>query len=153
MKKLFLAAMLMSSAFLSAEVEKTLVIIKPDAVKGKHVGEIISRYEHNPDFKIDAIEMKQLTPEVAKEFYIEHKDRPFYGDLVQMMTASPVVVLVVEGDNAVAKNRQFIGATDPSMADKGTLRADFGASKQQNAVHGSDSPASATREIQLLLQK
>lgn len=145
--------MLISSAFLSAEVEKTLVIIKPDAVKAKHVGEIISRYENNPDFKIDAIAMMQLTPEVAKEFYVEHKDRPFYGDLVQMMTASPVVVLVVEGENAVAKNRQFIGSTDPSTADKGTLRADFGASKQQNAVHGSDSPASATREIQLLLQK
>lgn len=152
MKKVLFAFALLSVAFISAETQQTLVIIKPDAVKAKHVGNIISRYE-NSDLKIDKIEMMQFTPEVAKEFYVEHKDRPFYNDLVGAMSASPVVVLVVEGENAIVKNRQMIGATDPAEAEKGTLRAQFGASKQANAVHGSDSPAAATREIKLLFKK
>lgn len=153
MKKFILTLALLSASFLSAENQKTLVIIKPDAVKAKHAGEIISRYEKNDDFKIDAVEMMQLSPEVAKEFYIEHKDRPFYNDVVNFMSGSPVVVLVVEGDDAVVKNRKLIGATDPTKADKGTLRADFGTSTQANAVHGSDSPESAAREIKLLFKK
>lgn len=153
MIKFILSLALLSSVSLCAETQKTLVIIKPDAVKSKHAGEIISRYEKNGDFKIDAIEMMQLTPDVAKEFYIEHKDRPFYNDVVNFMSGSPVVVLVVEGEGAVAKNRQLIGATDPTKADKGTLRADFGTSTQANAVHGSDSPESAAREIKLLFKK
>lgn len=153
MKKFLFALALLSSGIASAEVQKTLVIIKPDAVKGQHIGEIISRYEKSGNLKINAIEMMQFTPDVAKEFYVEHKERPFYNDLVASMSASPVVVLVVEGDDAVVKNRQLIGATDPSKADKGTLRADFGVSTQANAVHGSDSPTAAAREIQLLLKK
>lgn len=153
MKKFIFALTLLSVGFISAEVQKTLVIIKPDAVKAKHAGEIISRYEKSDALKIDAIEMMQFSPEIAKQFYIEHKDRPFYNDLVNAMSASPVVVMVVEGDDAIVKNRQMIGATDPAKADKGTLRADFGTSTQANAVHGSDSPAAATREIQLIFKK
>ncbi len=150
MKKLLCAFALLSAGFLSAETQQTLVIIKPDAVKGKHIGEIVSRYEKSDALKIQAMKMMQLTPDTAKEFYIEHKDRPFYNDLVQAMSASPVVVMVVEGDDAIVKNRQMIGATDPTKADKGTLRADFGTSTQSNAVHGSDSPAAAKREIALI---
>ncbi len=152
MKKILFALTLMSASFIAAETQQTLAIIKPDAVKAKHIGEIISRYE-NSDLKINAIEMKVLTPDTMKEFYVEHKDRPFYNDLVNAMSGTPVVVIVLEGDNAIVKNRQMIGATDPAEADKGTLRAQFGASKQANAVHGSDSPDAAAREIKLLLNK
>ena len=152
MKKTLFALAMLCAAVVGAEIQQTLVIIKPDAVNAKHIGNIISRYE-NSDLKIDKIQLMQFTPAIAKEFYIEHKDRPFYSDLVGAMSACPVVVMVVEGDNAITKNRQMIGATDPAEADKGTLRAEFGASKQANAVHGSDSPQAAAREIKLLFTK
>jgi len=126
--------------------ERTLSIIKPDAVKDNHIGEIIARFENN-GLRIAAVKMIQMTKSQAKQFYIEHKDRPFYNDLAEFMTSGPVVVMVLEGDNAIKKNRELMGATDPSQAKAGTIRRDFAASKQSNAVHGSDSPESAKREV------
>lgn len=126
--------------------EQTLSIIKPDAVKAHHIGEVITRFEKN-GLEIVDLKKVQLTKAQAEQFYAEHKDRPFYNDLVSYMTSGPVVVMVLDGDDAVAKNRALMGATDPSKADKGTLRSDFGTSIEHNAVHGSDSTDSAKREI------
>lgn len=130
----------------SPQSEQTLSIIKPDAVENMHIGEIITRFEKN-GLRIVAIKMVYLTPEKAGDFYIEHKERPFYKDLVSFMISGPVVVMVLEGPNAIAKNREIMGATDPKAAAAGTLRADFAESKSKNAVHGSDSPTAAKREI------
>lgn len=127
-------------------VERTLSIIKPDAVAKNVIGEILSRFE-KAGLKIVAMQMKQLSKEEAEGFYAEHKERPFFADLVAFMTSGPVVVQVLEGENAIALNRELMGATNPQEAAEGTIRRDFAESIDANAVHGSDSPASAEREI------
>ena len=127
-------------------VERTLSIIKPDAVAKNVIGKIVSRFESN-GLKIVNMEMKQLSEAEAQGFYAEHKERPFYPDLVKFMTSGPVIVQVLEGEGAIARNRELMGATNPQEADAGTIRADFAQSIDANAVHGSDSPASAEREI------
>jgi len=127
-------------------VERTLSIVKPDAVARNLIGEIYSRFEKN-GLRIVAAKMLRMTPDQAGGFYAEHRERPFYGDLVSYMTSGPVVVQVLEGEDAVARNRQLMGATNPRNAEPGTIRADFAESVEANAVHGSDSTASAAREI------
>lgn len=127
-------------------VERTLSIIKPDAVAKNVIGQIVTRFEA-ADLRVVAMKMVQLSQEQAEGFYAEHKERPFFGDLVSFMTSGPVVVQVLEGDNAIAKNRELMGATNPQEAEAGTIRADFAESIDENAVHGSDSPESAKREI------
>ena len=126
--------------------ERTLSIIKPDAVAKNVIGEIITRFE-KAELKVVAAKMVHLSQEQAEGFYAEHKERPFFGDLVSFMTSGPVVVQGLEGDNAIAKNRALMGATNPKEADAGTIRADFAQSIDANAVHGSDSPESAEREL------
>ncbi|UZD64192.1 nucleoside-diphosphate kinase [Marinobacter sp. AN1] len=126
--------------------ERTLSIIKPDAVAKNVIGEIYSRFE-KAGLKIVAAKMIHLSQEQAEGFYAEHKERPFFGDLVAFMTSGPVVVQVLEGEGAIAKNRDLMGATNPKEADAGTIRADFADTIDANAVHGSDSAASAEREI------
>lgn len=128
------------------KTEQTLSIIKPDAVSAKHVGEIIARFEKN-GLTIKAIKMTHLTKEQAEAFYAIHKGKPFFDNLVQFMSSGPIVVMVLEGPNAIAKNREIMGATDPAKAAKGTIRSDFAQSITKNAVHGSDSPESAKTEI------
>ena len=127
-------------------VEQTFSIIKPDAVQNNHIGEIVARFE-KAGLKIIAQRMLQLTRAQAEGFYAEHQGRPFYNDLVDFMTSGPVVVQVLYGENAIALNRELMGATDPTKAAPGTIRADFSKVMPANAVHGSDSPASAAREI------
>ena len=127
-------------------VEQTLSIIKPDAVGNNHIGEIISRFE-KAGLKIVAQRMMLLSPAQAEGFYAEHKGRPFFEGLVNFMTSGPVVVQVLSGENAIARNRELMGATDPAKAAPGTIRADFAKAIERNSVHGSDSPASAAREI------
>ena len=127
-------------------VEKTLSIIKPDAVKKNVIGEIYTRFEKK-GLKIVAAKMLSLTIKEAESFYKEHKEQPFFSDLVNFMTSGPVMVQVLEGENAVLENRNLMGATDPMEAGIGTIRADFAASIDANAVHGSDSTETARREI------
>lgn len=127
-------------------VEQTLSIIKPDAVAKNAIGAIVARFEQ-AGLKIVAQRMKHLSQQEAEGFYAEHKERPFFGDLVKFMTSGPVVVQVLEGEGAILKNRELMGATDPKKADAGTIRADFAESIDANAVHGSDSEAAAAREI------
>lgn len=127
-------------------VERTLSIIKPDAVAKNVIGKIYSRFESN-GLKIVAAKMKHLTREEAEGFYAVHKERPFFADLVKFMTSGPVMVQVLEGENAVAKNRELMGATNPKEAAPGTIRADFASSIDANAVHGSDSLANAAIEV------
>lgn len=126
--------------------ERTLSIVKPDAVAKNVIGEIYTRFE-KAGLKIVASKMMHLSQEQAEGFYAEHKERPFFPDLVAFMTSGPVVVQVLEGEGAIAKNRDLMGATNPKEADAGTIRADFAESIDANAVHGSDSTASAEREI------
>ncbi|SFX17621.1 nucleoside-diphosphate kinase [Marinospirillum alkaliphilum] len=127
-------------------VERTLSIIKPDAVAKNVIGEILSRFE-KAGLQIVAAKMQHLSREQAEGFYAEHKERPFFKDLVDFMTSGPVVVQVLEGENAVLKNRELMGATNPKEAAAGTIRADFANSIDANAVHGSDSTTSAAREV------
>lgn len=127
-------------------VERTLSIIKPDAVAKNVIGKIYSRFETN-GLKIVAAKMKHLTREEAEGFYAVHKERPFFADLVKFMTSGPVMIQVLEGENAVAKNRELMGATNPKEAAPGTIRADFASSIDANAVHGSDSLANAAIEV------
>lgn len=127
-------------------IERTLSIIKPDAVAKNVIGKIYDRFE-SAGLKIVASKMLQLSDDKAGGFYAEHKERPFYADLVGFMTSGPVVVQVLEGEGAIAKNRDLMGATNPKEADAGTIRADFAESIDANAVHGSDSPTSAEREV------
>ena len=127
-------------------VERTLSIIKPDAVAKNIIGKIYSRFESN-GVKIVAAKMKHLTREEAEGFYAVHKERPFFADLVKFMTSGPVMIQVLEGENAVAKNRELMGATNPKEAAPGTIRADFASSIDANAVHGSDSLANAAIEV------
>ncbi|SDS72624.1 nucleoside diphosphate kinase [Halopseudomonas litoralis] len=127
-------------------VERTLSIIKPDAVAKNVVGQILSRFEQ-AGLSIAAAKMVQLSQADAEGFYAEHKERPFFKDLVSFMISGPVVVQVLEGEGAVLKNRDLMGATNPKEAAAGTIRADFAESIDANAVHGSDSATSAAREI------
>lgn len=127
-------------------VERTLSIIKPDAVAKNVIGEIYSRFE-KAGLKIVAARMMHLSEEQAGGFYAEHRERPFFKDLVEFMTSGPVVVQVLEGENAIAVNRDLMGATNPKEAAAGTIRADFAETIDANAVHGSDSATSAAREI------
>ena len=127
-------------------VERTLSIIKPDAVAKNVVGQILSRFE-GAGLKIVAARMMQLSQADAEAFYAVHKARPFFGDLVKFMISGPVMVQVLEGEGAILKNRDLMGATDPKKAEKGTIRADFADSIDANAVHGSDAPETAANEI------
>jgi nucleoside-diphosphate kinase len=127
-------------------VERTLSIIKPDAVGKNAIGEIYARFE-KAGLKIVAAKMKHLSKAEAEGFYAEHRERGFFGDLVAFMTSGPVLIATLEGENAVLLHRNLMGATDPKKADAGTIRADFATSIDENAVHGSDSVASAAREI------
>ena len=127
-------------------LERTLSIIKPDAVAKNVIGQIYARFE-SAGLKVIAARMMQLSREDAGRFYAVHKERPFFKDLVDFMVSGPVMVQVLEGDNAVVKNRELMGATDPKKADKGTIRADFADSIDANAVHGSDSADNAKIEI------
>ena len=127
-------------------IQRTLSIIKPDAVARNVIGEIISRFEKN-DLKIIAAKLITLSDSDAGGFYAEHEGKPFYNDLIAFMTSGPVFIQVLEGEDAIAKNRELMGNTDPSKADVGTIRADFAQTIDANAVHGSDSEKSAIREI------
>lgn len=127
-------------------IERTLSIIKPDAVAKNVMGKIYSRFETN-GLKIVAAKMARLSRTEAEGFYAVHKGRPFFNDLVAFMTSGPVMIQVLEGENAIAKNRELMGATDPKKAEPGTIRADFAQSIDANAVHGSDGPETATTEI------
>ena len=127
-------------------VERTLSIIKPDAVAKNVIGEIYARFER-AGLKIVAARMMRLSRADAEGFYAVHKGRPFFNDLVEFMISGPVMVQVLEGENAILRNRDLMGATDPKKADKGTIRADFAQSIDANAVHGSDAPETAATEI------
>lgn len=127
-------------------IQRTLSIVKPDAVAKNVIGEIYSRFE-KAGLKIIAAKMVHLSEQEAGKFYAVHKERPFFGELVKFMTSGPVMVQVLEGENAIAKNRELMGATDPKKADKGTIRADFAESIDANAVHGSEAPETAAVEI------
>jgi nucleoside-diphosphate kinase len=127
-------------------IERTFSIIKPDAVAKNVIGEIYSRFE-KAGLKIIAAKMLHLTRKQAEGFYAIHRERPFFKDLVEFMTSGPVMVQVLEGENAVARNRAIMGATNPKDAEPGTIRADFATTIDENAVHGSDGPATAKTEI------
>ncbi|MDL1866492.1 nucleoside-diphosphate kinase [Betaproteobacteria bacterium PRO4] len=127
-------------------VERTLSIIKPDAVVKNVIGQIYARFEA-AGLKIVAARMAHLSRVEAENFYAIHRERPFFKDLVEFMISGPVMIQVLEGENAIAKNRELMGATDPKKADKGTIRADFAESIDANAVHGSDAPETAAVEI------
>ncbi len=126
--------------------QRTFSIIKPDATKRNLTGEIIARFEKN-GLRVIASKRIQLTKEKAEGFYAVHKERPFFNDLVAFMISGPVVVQVLEGENAIAKNREIMGATNPADADAGTIRKDFAQSIEANSVHGSDAPETAAEEI------
>ncbi|MDH5353991.1 MAG: nucleoside-diphosphate kinase [Gammaproteobacteria bacterium] len=128
-------------------VERTISIIKPDAVAKNVIGEIYSRFE-KAGLQIVAARMEHLSAEKAGEFYAVHKERPFYGELVAFMTSGPVMIQVLEGEDAIAKNREVMGATNPAEAAPGTIRADFAETLDENAVHGSDGPDTAKAEIE-----
>lgn len=133
-------------------IERTLSIVKPDAVAKNVIGEIYSRFE-KAGLKIVAARMKQLTQEDAERFYAVHKERPFFNDLVAFMTSGPVMIQVLEGENAIAKNRELMGATNPQEAAPGTIRADFAKSIDANAVHGSDAPETAAYEMSVFFSE
>lgn len=126
--------------------EQTLSILKPDAVAGNHIGEILARFE-KAGLKIIAAKMLHLSTDQAKAFYQVHAHRPFFEELVSFMTTGPVLVTVLGGENAIAKNREIMGATNPKEAAPGTIRADFATTIDKNAVHGSDGPETAAQEI------
>jgi len=126
--------------------ERTISIIKPDGVQKNIIGEIYRRFE-SAGLQIVAARMLHLTVDQARQFYAVHRERPFYSDLVDYMTSGPVMVQVLEGESAIEKNREIMGATDPAKADPGTIRADFASSIEQNVVHGSDGPDTARQEI------
>jgi len=128
-------------------IERTFSIIKPDAVAKNLIGAILSRFENN-GLRVIAMKMLHLTREQAQGFYAVHRERPFYQDLVEFMTSGPVVVQVLEGEDAIRKNRELMGATNPAEAAPGTIRADFAKTVDENAVHGSDGPETAAQEIE-----
>jgi nucleoside-diphosphate kinase len=127
-------------------IERTFSIVKPDAVASNNIGSIYQRFEQ-AGLTVIASRMLHLTQEQAQQFYSVHSERPFYNDLVQFMTSGPVMVQVLEGENAILKNREVMGATNPADATPGTIRADFAANVEENAVHGSDAPETAAEEI------
>jgi nucleoside-diphosphate kinase len=127
-------------------IERTLSIVKPDGVGRNLIGEVYRRFEQ-AGLKVVAARMMQLSQPEAEGFYAVHRERPFFKDLVRFMTSGPVMVQVLEGENAIAKNREVMGATDPKKAAKGTIRADLASSIDENIVHGSDAPDTAAREI------
>ena len=127
-------------------IERTLSIIKPDATKRNLTGKIVAKFEE-AGLRVVASKRIHLSPAQAGAFYAEHKERPFYGELCSFMASEPVVVQVLEGEGAIAKNSEVMGATDPSQAADGTIRKEFALSKGENSVHGSDSPEAAAREI------
>lgn len=127
-------------------MERTLSIVKPDGVRRNLIGKIVQKFE-DKNIKVAAMKMKWLSRREAEGFYAVHKARPFFGELVEMMTSGPVVVMVLEGEDAVKRNREIMGATDPSKADKGTIRKEFALSIGENTVHGSDSLENAKNEI------
>jgi nucleoside-diphosphate kinase len=131
--------------------EMTFSIIKPNATKKLVMGQIITMFENN-GLKIAGAKLVRISKAKCEEFYAEHKERPFFGELVSFMTSGPVMLMALSGPDAVAKNRKIMGATDPKKAEAGTLRAIFGDNMGENAVHGSDSPASAKREIALFFE-
>ena len=133
-------------------MERTFSIIKPNAVADSNIGNIIARFEKE-GLRIAALKLTHLSKEKAEGFYIEHKERPFFGSLVGFMTEGPVVLMVLEGENAVEKNRKIMGATNPANAEEGTLRKLYAKSIEANAVHGSDSQAAADREINYFFDK
>ncbi|PJX23374.1 nucleoside-diphosphate kinase [Advenella sp. S44] len=133
-------------------VERTLSIIKPDAVAKNVIGEIVSRFE-KAGLKVVEARMQQLSQAEAEGFYAVHKERPFFNDLVKFMISGPVFIQVLEGENAIAKNRELMGATDPKKAEPGTIRADFADSIDANAVHGSDAAETAANEIAYFFKK
>lgn len=133
-------------------MEKTFSIIKPNAVKKNVIGEIIKTFESN-GMEIAAAKLTSIPKSQCEEFYAEHKERPFFGELVEFMTSAPVMLLVLKGENAVMRNREIMGATNPADAAEGTLRKRFGDSMGENAVHGSDSKASAEREIGIFFKE
>ena len=133
-------------------IEKTFSIIKPNATADNNIGNIITMFEKN-DLRISAAKFTQLSKEKAEGFYIEHKERPFFGELVDFMISGPVMLMCLEGENAVAKNREIMGATNPAEADDGTIRKLYAKSIGENAVHGSDSQASAERELAYFFDK
>lgn len=143
--------LMLALAPLALFAEQTLSIIKPDAVKDRHIGAIIDRFEKN-GLTIAAIKKVQLSKDQAGEFYAVHKGKPFYDDLTTFMASGPIVVMVLDGDNAIAKNREIMGATNFKNALPGTIRKDFAKSMTENAVHGSDSLESATSEIQFFFK-
>lgn len=127
-------------------LERTLSIIKPDAVAKNSIGKILDRFEE-AGLRIVAARMMHLSRREAEGFYAVHRERPFFADLVKFMTSGPVLVQVLEGENAIARNREIMGATDPEKAEKGTIRADFASNIEENAVHGSDAQETAAQEI------
>ncbi len=132
--------------------ERTLSILKPDATRRNLTGKIITKFEEN-GLRVVASKRIRLTKEQAESFYAVHKERPFYNSLVEYMTSGPVVVQVLEGEDAVAKNRKIMGATNPAMADEGTIRREFAESVEANSVHGSDSAENAANEIAFFFSK
>lgn len=133
-------------------VERTISIIKPDAVGKNHIGDIYQRFEA-AGLKVIAARMMHLSRRQAGDFYAVHSERPFFNDLIDFMTSGPVMVQALEGENAIAKNRELMGATNPAEADAGTIRADFATSIDENAVHGSDGPDTAAEEINFFFNK
>ncbi len=133
-------------------IERTFAIIKPNAIEKNVTGQVMSRWEQK-GLRVSAAKLVRLTREKAEGFYIEHKDRPFFQSLVHFMTSGPVLLLVLEGENAILLNREIMGATDPKKAADGTIRKDFADSIEANAVHGSDSANSAEREIAYFFEK
>jgi nucleoside-diphosphate kinase len=133
-------------------IERTFSIIKPNAIEKNVMGEVLSRFEHR-GLRIAAAKFTRLSREKAEGFYIEHKERSFFNSLVHFMTSGPVMLMVLEGDNAISLNREIMGSTDPAKAAPGTIRKDFADSIEANAVHGSDSPVSAEREIAYFFDK
>jgi nucleoside-diphosphate kinase len=133
-------------------MEKTFSIVKPNAVKKNAIGDIVAHFEKN-GLRVAAMKMTMIGKDKCELFYAEHKERPFFGELVSFMTSGPVVLMCLTGENAVAKNRELMGATDPKKADPGTIRAKHGDNVGENAVHGSDSVASAARELAIFFDK
>lgn len=128
------------------DMERTLAIVKPDAVRRGHIGDILKRIEAS-GLKLRALRLMRLTRTQAEAFYEVHKERPFYGSLCDYMSSGPVVAAVLEGERAIARWRELMGATDPAKANEGTIRKEFGIDVEQNAVHGSDAPETAAREV------
>lgn len=133
-------------------LERTLSIIKPDAVSRNLIGRIYSKFEDG-GLKIVSAKMKSLSTKEAEEFYVEHKEKVFFDELVEFITSGPIMIQILEGEDAISKNRKIMGSTNPKEADPGTIRADFGISIEKNSVHGSDSPESAKREINFFFNK